>query len=152
LEHKADEKALGENFGAAKLPTIKVNGTDTQLISMFGYKYIGVNAHSKFPASAQILALYLAGQKCQKDRAEQLGWGPSNKKVQEDPVVTGSPVLQAIMQQSKNACVQVNIAPTLWSPMGNLGNKMIADQTNPDDAEYFKKLLKQTIENIQDKG
>ena len=29
---------------------------------------------------------------------------------------------------------------------------MIADQTKPDDAEYFKKLLKETIENIQDKG
>ena len=149
---KADQDALKDNFGAAKLPTIKVNGTDTQMISMFGYKYIGVNAASKFPAASQILALYLSGEKCQKERAEQLGWGPSNKKVQEDPVVTGSPVLQAIMQQSKNACVQVNIAPTLWSPMGNLGNKMIADQTKPDDAEYFKKLLKETIENIQDKG
>ena len=149
---KADEKALGENFGAAKLPTIKVNGEDKQLISMFGYKYIGVNAASKFPAASQILALYLSGEKCQKQRAEQLGWGPSNKAVQEDPVVKESPVLQAIQQQSQNACVQVNIAATLWSPMGNLGNKLIADQTNPDDAEFFKKLLQQTIENVRDEG
>ncbi|MBQ2470360.1 MAG: extracellular solute-binding protein, partial [Ruminococcus sp.] len=52
----ADQKALGDNFGAAKLPTINVDGTDKQLISLFGYKYIGVNAASKFPASAQILA------------------------------------------------------------------------------------------------
>ena len=147
-----DQKALGDNFGAAKLPTIKVNGTDTDLISMFGYKYIGVNAASKFPAASQILALYLGGEKCQKERAEQLGWGPSNKNVQEDPVVKNSVVIQAILQQSKNACAQVNIAPTFWSPMGNLGNKLIADQTNPDDAEYFKKLLKETIENIRDEG
>ncbi len=147
---KADQDALGENFGAAKLPTIKVNDKDTQLISLFGYKYIGVNAASKFPAASQILALYLAGEKCQKERAEQIGWGPSNKKVQEDPVVKDSPVLQAINEQSKNACVQVNIADTFWTPMGNLGNKLIADKTNPSDAEYFKKLLKDTISNVRD--
>lgn len=149
---KADEKALGENCGAAKLPTIKVNGKDKQLISMFGYKYIGVNAHSKFPASAQILALYLAGQKCQKDRAEQLGWGPSNKVVLDDPVVKNSAVQQAIIAQSENSCAQVNIAPTLWEPMGNLGNKLIADETNPNDAEYFKKLLTETIKNVRDEA
>ena len=149
---KADEKALGENCGAAKLPTIKVNGQDKQLISMFGYKYIGVNAHSKFPASAQILALYLAGQKCQKDRAEQLGWGPSNKVVLDDPVVKNSAVQQAIIAQSENSCAQVNIAPTLWEPMGNLGNKLIADETNPNDAEYFKKLLTETIKNVRDEA
>ena len=149
---KADEKALGENCGAAKLPTIKVNGQDKQLISMFGYKYIGVNAHSKFPASAQILALYLAGQKCQKDRAEQLGWGPSNKVVLEDPVVKNSAVQQAILAQSQNACQQVNIAPTLWQPMGNLGNKLVAKETNPDDAAYFSKLLKETIANVRDEA
>lgn len=147
---KADQDALGDNFGAAKLPTIKVNDKDTQLISLFGYKYIGVNAASKFPAASQILALYLAGEKCQKDRAEQLGWGPSNKKVQEDPVVKNSPVLQAIIEQSKNACVQVNIADTFWTPMGNLGNKLIAEKTNPSDAEFFKKLLKDTISNVRD--
>ncbi len=148
----ADQDALKDKFGAAKLPTINVNGTDKQLISMFGYKYIGVNASSQFPAAAQILALYLSGEKCQEQRAEQLGWGPSNKAVQEKPVVADSPVLQAIKQQSENACVQVNIAATLWSPMGNLGNKLIAEQTNPDDAEFFKKLLKETIENIRDEG
>lgn len=148
----SDQEALGDNFGAAKLPTIKVNGEDKQLVSMFGYKYIGVNAASQYPAAAQILALYLSGEKCQQERAEQLGWGPSNKAVQEMPVVTESEVQQAIKQQSENACVQVNIAATLWSPMGNLGNKLIAEDTNPDDAAYFKKLLDQTIENVRDEG
>ena len=114
----ADQKALGDNFGAAKLPTINVDGTDKQLVSLFGYKYIGVNAASKFPASAQILAYYLHGEKCQEQRAEELGWGPSNKNVQGKPVITDNPIQQAIKQQSENACVQVNIAPTFWNPMG----------------------------------
>ena len=148
----ADQKALGDNFGAAKLPTINVDGTDKQLVSLFGYKYIGVNAASKFPASAQILAYYLHGEKCQEQRAEELGWGPSNKNVQGKPVITDNPIQQAIKQQSENACVQVNIAPTFWNPMGNLGNKLIADETNPDDADYFKKLLKDTVANVRDEG
>ena len=40
----ADQDALKDNFGAAKLPTINVDGTDKQLISLFGYKYIGVSS------------------------------------------------------------------------------------------------------------
>lgn len=148
----SNQKALGDNFGAAKLPTINVDGTDKQLISMFGYKYIGVNGSSKFPATAQILAYYLAGEECQLQRAEKLGWGPSNKKVQENEVVTGSPVLSAIGEQAKNACVQVNVASTFWDPMANLGNKLIADTCDPSDAAAMKKLLNDTIANIKDEG
>lgn len=148
----SNQKALGDNFGAAKLPTINVDGTDKQLISMFGYKYIGVNGSSKFPATAQILAYYLAGEECQLQRAEKLGWGPSNKKVQENEVVTGSPVLKAIGEQAKNACVQVNVASTFWDPMANLGNKLIADTCDPSDAAAMKKLLNDTISNIKDEG
>ena len=148
----SNQKALGDNFGAAKLPTINVNGTDKQLISMFGYKYIGVNGSSKFPATAQILAHYLAGEECQLQRTEKLGWGPANKKVQESKAVTGSPVLKAIGEQSLNACVQVNIASTFWDPMANLGNKIIADTCDPSDAAAMKKLLNETISNVRDEG
>ena len=148
----SNQKALGDNFGAAKLPTINVNGTDKQLISIFGYKYIGVNGSSKFPATAQILAHYLAGEECQLQRTEKLGWGPSNKKVQESKAVTDSPVLKAIGEQAKNACIQVNIANTFWDPMANLGNKIIADTCDPSDAAAMKKLLNETISNVRDEG
>lgn len=149
---KVNQDSLGEKFGAAKLPTINVDGEDKQLISMFGYKYIGVNGSSKFPNSAQILALYLSGEECQKQRTEELGWGPSNVNVQKDKVVTESPVLNAIKEQSANACVQVNIASTFWTPMGNLGNKLVAEEWKPDDADATRKLLQDTITNIRDEG
>ena len=149
---KVNQDSLGEKFGAAKLPTINVDGEDKQLVSMFGYKYIGVNGSSKFPNSAQILALYLSGEECQKQRTEELGWGPSNVNVQKDKVVTESPVLNAIKEQSANACVQVNIASTFWTPMGNLGNKLVADEWKPDDADATRKLLQDTIKNVRDEG
>ena len=149
---KVNQDSLGDKFGAAKLPTINVDGEDKQLISMFGYKYIGVNGSSKFPNSAQILALYLSGEECQKQRTEELGWGPSNANVQKDKVVTESPVLNAIKAQAENSCTQVNIASTFWTPMGNLGNKLVADEWKPDDADATRKLLQDTIKNVRDEG
>jgi arabinogalactan oligomer/maltooligosaccharide transport system substrate-binding protein len=146
-----DQEALKDNYGAAKLPTINVNGQDKQLISMFGYKYIGVNAASAFPASAQILALYLAGETCQKERVSEIGWGPSNLNVQQDEVVTSSPTLQAIMAQAQNAVPQVNIASSLWDPIGTLGSEISSDKIDPTDTAYFEDLLKQTVADIQNK-
>ncbi|MEE1016317.1 MAG: extracellular solute-binding protein [Ruminococcus sp.] len=146
----ADKSALGSDFGAAKLPTINVNGKAKQMVPMVGYKYIGVNSASKFPASAQILALYLSGEKCQKQRAQQFGWGPTNKIVQTDPVVTNNPVLIAMKENSMVCVPQANIAPMFWSPMGNLGSKLIASNTNPGNKTYFINLINQTIANIRD--
>lgn len=146
----ANKEALGENFGAAKLPTINVNGEDKQMVSMLGYKFIGVNASSKFPRSAQILANYLAGEDCQRERATELGWGPSNTTVNGEEVVTGSAVLTAIAEQGKFAVPQVNVASTFWDPYANLGNKLVADETDPSNAEFFKKLITDTIANVRD--
>lgn len=146
----ADNSALRGNLGVAKLPTIKVNGKDKQIISITGYKFIGVNSHSKFPAAAQALALYLSDEKCQKDRAEQLGWGPTNLKVRESDAVKKNPFVKAITEQSKNSCKMVDVSASFWEPMGNLGNKLISDSTNPNDQNYFKKLLQETIKNCQD--
>ncbi len=148
----SNQTALGDKFGAAKLPTINVDGEAKQLISMFGYKYLGVNGSSQFPRTAQILAYYLHGEECQLQRAETLGWGPSNTTVQQNKIVTDSAVLAAIGEQAKNAVVQVNVASTFWDPMGNLGNKMISDDWKPEDEAATRKLLQDTVANVRDEG
>ena len=144
----ADKDSLGDKFGAAKLPTINVDGKDKQLISMFGYKYIGVNSHTKFQRSAQILAYYLTGLDCQKQRAEKLGWGPSNLEAQK--AVANDPILQAVSAQSENAVAQVKIAGTFWSPMGTLGSEMYKDSWDPSDAAATKTLFKKVIASVRD--
>ncbi len=144
----ANKTALGDNFGAAKLPTINVNGTDKQLVSMFGYKYIGVNGSSAFPNTSQILAYYLSGKECQEQRAEQLAWGPSNKEVLESEIVTSDVALSAVMDQAANACVQVNIVNAFWSPMGTLGDSLFSDKCDPTDKAAMKTLLEKTKTSI----
>lgn len=144
-----DQEALGKNFGASKLPTIKVDGKAQQMVSMYGYKMIGVNTASKFPRTAQILAYYLSSEECQTQRCEELGWSPTNNKVVESDVAKKNVAISALVAQSEFSVAQVNIAQTFWDPMGNLGNKLIAEDTNPDKYD-FTKLFKDTVSNIKD--
>jgi arabinogalactan oligomer/maltooligosaccharide transport system substrate-binding protein len=146
---EADSKALGDNYGATKLPTIKVNGEDTQMISMYGYKMIGVNANSKYPRTAQILAYYLSSEECQQQRCDQLGWSPTNKSVADSDSATENVSIQALLDQSNYSVAQLNVAQQFWDPMANLGNKLVADDTKPDSYD-FKTLLKNTVANIKD--
>ena len=143
------KNVLGDNYGAAKLPTIKVNGTDEQIISMHGFKLIGVNAYSKFPATSQLLANYLAGEECQLKRAEELSWGPSNTKAATSDAVTGNVAIVAILEQSAFSIPQVNIASTFWDPMANLGNNLFKEDAKYDK-DTLKTLFEKTITNIKD--
>lgn len=145
----ADQTAAGENFGVAKLPTIKINGEDTQIISMHGFKLLGCNKYSKFPEASQLLAAYLTSEECQLERAKELGWGPSNIKAAESDVVKSNVALSAILEQSKYAIPQVNLVMTFWDPMGNLGEKLIAKDAKIDKAT-LKALLDTTITAIKD--
>ena len=140
--------ALGDDFGAAKLPTINVNGTDKQIVSMHGYKLIGVNSHSKFPNSAQLLADYLTNEESQLARAKELSWGPSNSNAVKDASVTGNVALAAIMDQSQYTVPQVSIAETFWTPMGTLGNKLWKEDKY--DKDTVKAEFEKAIANIKD--
>ena len=119
----AIENALGDDFACAKLPTIKIDGTDTDIVSMYGYKLIGVNNNSKYPRTSQALAYYLSGEKCQKERAESddLGWGPSITKLVESDIVTGDPCLSAMYAQREHSVPQIGLAGSFWDPTGAFG-------------------------------
>lgn len=140
---------LGENYGAAKLPTINVNGEDKQIVSMHGYKLIGVNAMSAYPNAAQLLADYLSGEACQLERAEKISWGPSNTAAAASEIVTSNPAISAILEQAANSVPQVNISSTFWDPMGTLGNNLFKEDA-AYDTETLTALLDKTIANIRD--
>lgn len=142
------KEKLGDNYGAAKLPTINIKGTDTQIISMSGYKLIGVNAQSKFRFTAHALANYLAGEKCQLARAESLSWSPSNKVAVESDIVKNNLGSMACLEQAKLAQPQVNIADTFWDPVGTLGNYLV--KTKDITRDGIKTEFGKTISNIKD--
>ena len=55
----AIKEALGENMGAASLPTFSIKGEQKQMLAYAGSKAIGVNSHSEHMEQAVALAVYL---------------------------------------------------------------------------------------------
>lgn len=141
------EAALGENMGAAKLPTINVNGEDKQLISMYGYKNIGVNAQTKYPMTAQALAFYLTGEECQKQRCEEIGWGPSIQSLADSELVTDNVALSAIYAQREYSLPQVNIRTAFFTPTGTYAGYLV-DPTKDHSESEMKAQYDAMIENI----
>ena len=113
---------LGDNYGAVKLPTIKINGSDTQIVSMNGYKFVGVNNYTSYPEAAHLLAKYLTDEDAQMRFAEVLAWSPSNLNVAGSYVVSQNIGTIACLEQAEYSVPQVDIANTFWTPVGSLGN------------------------------
>lgn len=139
--------ALDENAGFAILPTININGTDTQIINMYGYKFIGVNSQSKFPYTAQALAYYLSNYNCQQERAELLDWSPTNINAINSEYVKSNEAMSAIIAQSEYSVPQTIIVATFWDPVAALGY-YIADNENDFSSSAIKYEIEKCINNI----
>lgn len=145
----AVKEALGENAGFAIIPTININGTATQTINMFGYKFLGVNSQSKFPGTSQVLAYYLTNYDCQMERAQKLEWAPSNIEAQSSEFVKGNPSMSALMAQTEFSVPQTGLAGTFWDPLAALGSYMCDSASDLSDAA-LKAEVEACISNIRD--
>lgn len=126
----AIKSALGDNFACAKLPTIKVDGVDKDIISMYGYKLLGVNSNSKFPLTAQALAYYLTGEKAQTERAQTLGWGPSIQSLVDSDLVKNDVCLSAVYAQQKFSVPQIGLHGSFWDPTGSFGAYIVEKKSD----------------------
>ncbi|MDO5123871.1 MAG: extracellular solute-binding protein [Eubacteriales bacterium] len=143
------KSALGDNAGFAILPTINIDGTDTQIINMFGYKYLGVNSQSATPFTAQLLASYMTNEACQLERAEQLEWGPANTNAANSDFVKNNESMSAILAQAQYSMPQTGIATTFWNPIGGLGTYMV-DAKSDLSTEALKVQVEACISGILD--
>ena len=84
------QEILGENFGVTVLPSVKINGVDTQIRPFTSAKAVGVKATTAYPEVAMNLALYLAGYDSQKAHYELRGYVPCENtlvaEVQDDAI------------------------------------------------------------------
>lgn len=84
------QEILGENFGVTVLPSVKINGADTQIRPFTSAKAVGVKATTAYPEVAMNLALYLAGYDSQKAHYELRGYVPCENtlvaEVQDDAI------------------------------------------------------------------
>ncbi len=143
------KKALGDNAGYAIIPTIDINGTPTQAVNMFGYKFLGVNSQSKKIGTSHLLAQYLTGYDCQMERAEKLEWAPSNKAAQQSEFVQNNASMAAFMAQTAYSVPQTGLAGTFWDPLAALGSYMCESSSDLSDAT-LKAQVEACIAAIRD--
>ena len=92
---------LGDNFGAAKLPTFTVDGETYQMSGFGGFKLVGVKPQTDSDKATfcHLVADYLTGEEMQQARFEAKGWGPSNTTVQASEAVQSNEALAALAEQ-----------------------------------------------------
>ena len=129
----AIREALGENFGAVKLPTVNINGQEGQMRSFAGSKAIGVNPNCEYPEVAVALAQYLGGEECQQIRYEARGITPTLASIE----VGDDEVATAEMSEIKEASfLQPMLAEmnAYWTPAETMGKEIIQGDVTADNA------------------
>ena len=117
LESRVKE-ALGDDYGATKLPTYNCGGKEVQMASFSGYKLIGVNSYSKNKDWANKLAEWITNEDNQLLRFEERGQGPSNINVANSDEVSRSLAIQALLSQSQFASLQ-RVGVNYWDAIVN---------------------------------
>ncbi len=135
---------LGDNYAAAKLPTVTVDGEQVQLKSFAGYKLIGVNSATKQPVEAMKLAEWITNEENQLLRFRERKAGPSNKNVAQAQEVKANIALTALSEQNEFGIIQRGIKSTYWGPLEAFGTAM----ENKDYSKSVADLLKSMVKDI----
>ena len=114
---------FGANLGATDLPSFEVDGQSYHLGSYTGNKLMGVKPQTdvKKAAVLSLLAQYLTGEECQKQRFASFEWGPSNVAVQASAEVQNNASLAALAKQNAYGQPQGQIHGAWWDIAKVLG-------------------------------
>ena len=125
---------LGDNMGAADLPSFTVDGAEYHIGSYSGYKLMGVKPQTDAVKGAALhrLAQYLTGEECQLQRFENLAWGPSNAVAQQNEAVLSDAALAALNEQNAYAVPQGSIHGSWWDLAKVIGDDVKA-ATNDEE-------------------
>ncbi len=137
-DYQTLKDALGDDLGAAQLPTAKIGGEDKQLYSFAGSKAIGVNPNCENQAAAVAFAAYLGGEEAQKAHWEDRMIIPTNTTLLEDEVFAKDMLVKA---QNDTVDNTAKIQPTLtemgnyWKIGENFGKAIIAGDVTEANAK-----------------
>ncbi len=132
------KKALGDNYAAAALPTVKINGKDSQLKSFSGSKAAAYNPNTKNPKIASEFAAFLGSKQAQLDHYTMRQIIPSSKALQSNSKVKADPVAVA---QSETIAKTSVLQPTtsamnnFWTPCQNFGKAIVSKDVNASNAQ-----------------
>ena len=138
-EAKNIQEALGENYAAAQLPCITINGEQKQLKSFSGSKAFGVNPNTKHMKAAAALAAFLGSAEMQQLHFDVRSGEviPCSSSLIASGKFDNNPAAVAQNDTIANTSVlQPSIAEmgTYWSNAGPMGSALVNGEINADNA------------------
>jgi arabinogalactan oligomer/maltooligosaccharide transport system substrate-binding protein len=115
-DYETAANILGDNLGAAPLPSFEVDGKTYHMGSFNGCKLLGVKPQTDATRAAALhrLAQYLTGEEGQLERFNAVKWGPANLADQANPDVQANVALAALFQQNQYSVPQGQIHGSWW--------------------------------------
>ena len=122
-------ESLGDNFGAAALPTYTLNNEQKQLVAFAGYKLMGVCNYSKVKSDALDFAEFFTSYEMQLKHFDARGFTPTNIEAAKEERIMKDPcalAMKAVLEHSKT---QKNVPTTWWTPLQAFVNDMITNSS-----------------------
>ena len=148
------QEVFGDNYACAKLPTFKDgNGKEHQMSGFGGFKLLGVKPQTEDAklAACDALAYYLAGEEVQLARYKEVGWGPSNIKVQASSDVKSDAALSALAEQLQYSIPQGQYPGDYWTLSTSLGDSIrngeLSSYSSDDDLMAALQKFQDTCES-----
>ena len=140
------EGILGDNLGAADLPSFTVDGKEYHMGSFNGCKLMGVKPQTDAVKAAALhkLAQYLTGEAAQMERFNAVAWGPANLADQANEAVQANVAQAALFEQGPYSQPQGQIHGSWWDIAKVIGT----DVKEATDEEGLKKALQNYYDAI----
>lgn len=129
------QEALGENYAAAPLPTININGKDCQMRNFADYKTYAIKSSTAYPLAAQQFAEWICNEENQLARYEDQGVPPCISSLASQ--LSDDIALTALLAQSEYAMAQPNIPQIneYWTPATALGEGIYNKEITEDNLQ-----------------
>lgn len=127
------KEALGDNYAAAGLPAVSIDGADCQMKAFVGSKAIGVNPNAENQQVAMALAAYLASDEAQQAHYDMRNIIPTSTNITiSDDVVASATA--AVVNEGSIMQPLVSKMGNYWSPAENMGKAIVAGDITHDNA------------------
>lgn len=120
-------EALGDDYAACALPTVNINGVESNLSNFADYKCYAVKSSTAYPLAAQQFAEWLCNEENQKLRYEENAVTPTCLSLASDPALAEDPATAALLAQTEFAVAQPSIPQIseYWTPVEALGTGIV---------------------------
>ena len=148
------QKILGDNYAAAQLPTITVNGTECQMRAFSGSKAYAANPNSANIKAATALAAWLGSAEMQELHFDLRNGSviPAAVSLLSNEKFSTNPAAVAQNDTIANTSVLQPSIPEMgnyWSPVGNFGGLCSTGAVNADN---YKEQLTQMMDTLNKTG